>query len=45
MELTLLKNTPAEEFKLMHSTMELFKDCKSPCMVFAEVTNSIQGDP
>ncbi len=42
---TLLKNTPIEEFKLMREQMELFKDCKSPCMVFAEVTNSIQGDP
>ena len=41
----LLKNTPAEEFKLMHSQLSLFKDCDSPCMVFAEITNSIQGDP
>ena len=42
---TLLKNTPKEEFKLMREQMELFKDCKSPCMVFAEITNSVQGDP
>ena len=42
---SLLKNTPKEEFKLMREQMNLFKDCKSPCMVFAEVTNSIQGDP
>jgi len=42
---TLLKNTPKEEFELMREQMNLFKDCKSPCMVFAEVTNSIQGDP
>ena len=42
---TLLKNTPKEEFRLMREQMELFKDCKSPCMVFAEVTNSVQGDP
>jgi inosose dehydratase len=41
----LLKNTPAEEFKLMHSQLSLFKDCDSPCIVFAEITNSIQGDP
>ena len=34
-----------EEFKLMREQMDLFKDCKSPCMVFAEVTNSVQGDP
>ena len=42
---TLLKNTPKEEFKLMREQMELFKDCKSPCMVFAEITNSLQGYP
>ena len=29
----------------MREQMNLFKDCKSPCMVFAEVTNSVQGDP
>ena len=42
---SLLKNTPKEEFKLMREQMNLFKDCKSPCMVFAEITKSIQGDP
>ena len=42
---SLLKNTAKEEFKLMREQMNLFKDCKSPCMVFAEVTKSIQGDP
>ncbi len=42
---SLLKNTPKEEFKLMREQIDLFKDCKSPCMVFAEVTKSIQGDP
>ena len=42
---TLLKNNPKAEFKLMREQMDLFKDCKSPCMVFAEVTNSVQGDP
>jgi len=42
---TLLKNTPKKEFELMREQMDLFKDCKSPCMVFAEVTNSVQGDP
>ena len=42
---SLLKNTPKEEFALMREQMNLFKDCKSPCMVFAEVTNSVQGDP
>ena len=42
---SLLNNTPKEEFKLMREQMNLFKECKSPCMVFAEVTKSIQGDP
>ena len=41
----LLRNTPSEEFKLMRKQLNLFKDCDSPCMVFAEVTNSVQGDP
>tara|TARA_A100001011_G_C14179437_1_gene786153 strand:- start:278 stop:1177 length:900 start_codon:yes stop_codon:yes gene_type:complete len=41
----LLKNSPSEEFKLMREQLDLFKDCNAPCMVFAEVTNSIQGDP
>ena len=41
----LLKNTPEEEFILMKDQLKLFKDCKSPCMVFAEITNSIQTDP
>ena len=41
----LLKNSPREEFKLMREQLDLFKDCNAPCMVFAEVTNSIQGDP
>ena len=29
----------------MQKQLKLFKDCNSPCMVFAEVTNSVQGDP
>jgi len=41
----LLRNTPLEEFKLMRKQLNLFKDCDSPCMVFAEITNSVQGDP
>ena len=41
----LLKNSPKEEFSLMRSQLDLFKDCKAPCMVFAEITNSVQGDP
>ncbi len=42
---TLLKNSPKEEFALMRQQLDLFKDCNAPCMVFAEVTNSVQGDP
>ena len=41
----LLKNSPKEEFSLMRSQLDLFKDCDAPCMVFAEITNSVQGDP
>ena len=41
----LLKNTAKEEFSLMSEQLKLFKDCNSPCMVFAEITNSVQGDP
>ena len=41
---SLLKNTPKEEFELMRAQIDLFKDCKAPCMVFAEITNSVQGD-
>ena len=41
----LLKNTPKEEFDLMRKQLNLFKDCKAPCMVFAEITDSVQGDP
>ena len=29
----------------MREQMNLFKDCKSPCMVFAEITNLYKGDP
>jgi len=41
----LLKRSPKEEFKLMQKQLKLFQDCESPCMVFAEVTGSVQGDP
>jgi len=40
----LLKRSPKEEFKLMQKQLKLFKDCEAPCMVFAEVYGSIQGD-
>ena len=38
-------NSVEEEKKLISNQLKLFKDCKSPCMVFAEVSGSIQGDP
>ena len=41
----LLVNTAKDEFSLMKNQLKLFKDCNSPCMVFAEITNSVQGDP
>ena len=41
----LLKNNAKDEFSLMKAQLNLFKECKSPCMVFAEITNSVQGDP
>ena len=41
----LLKRSPKDEFLLMQNQLKLFKDCGAPCMIFAEITNSIQGDP
>ena len=41
----LLKNNAKDEFSLMKAQLNLFKECKSPCMVFAEITDSVQGDP
>ena len=29
----------------MRDQLNLFKDCNAPCIVFAEVTDSVQGDP
>ncbi len=40
----LLKRTVKEEMENIRSQLNLFKDCKAPCIVFAEVTDSIQGD-
>ena len=34
-----------EEKNNIQEQLKLFKDCNSPCMVFAEVSDSIQGDP
>ena len=39
------KNSAKDEFLFMRDQLKLFKDCESPCMVFAEITNSVQGDP
>ena len=41
----LRKNTVEEEKKLIQEQLKLFKECNSPCIVFAEVSGSIQGDP
>jgi inosose dehydratase len=41
----LLTNTIKDEFELMQPQLKLFQDCNAPCMVFAEVTNSIQSNP
>ena len=41
----LRKNTIEEEKQLIQDQLQLFKDCNSPCIVFAEVSGSIQGDP
>ncbi len=40
----LLKRSVKEEMENIRSQLNLFKDCKAPCIVFAEVTDSIQGD-
>ena len=40
----LRKNSVKEEIDLVQEQLKLFKDCKSPCMVFAEVSESIAGD-
>ena len=41
----LLSNTAKEEMELMRNQLNLFKECATPCMVFAEITNSVQGNP
>ena len=40
----LLKRSVKDEMTNIRSQLNLFKDCKAPCIVFAEVTDSIQGD-
>ena len=41
----LRNNSVDEEKKKLQEQLKLFQDCKSPCIVFAEVSGSIQGDP
>ena len=41
----LRNNSVKEEIDLLQDQLALFKDCNSPCMVFAEVSGSVQGDP
>jgi inosose dehydratase len=41
----LRQNSTDEEKQLIRGQLNLFKDCNAPCIVFAEVSGSIQGDP
>ena len=41
--ITFPENTTQEEMENIRGQLNLFKDCKAPCIVFAEVTDSIQG--
>jgi len=41
----LRQNSINQEKKLIRGQLDLFKDCDAPCIVFAEVSGSIQGDP
>jgi len=41
----LRKNSVKDEKLAMQDQLKLFKDCKAPCIVFAEVSGSIQGNP
>ena len=40
----LLKNSVKEELSIMKEQLDLFKECNAPCIVFAEVSGSIQGE-
>jgi len=40
----LLKRSVKEEMENIRAQLNLFKDCNAPCIVFAEVTDSIQAD-
>ncbi len=41
----LRKNSVNDEKMAIQEQLTLFKDCKAPCIVFAEVSGSIQSDP
>ena len=41
----LRKNSIVEEKQSIEAQLKLFKECNAPCIVFAEVSGSIQGDP
>ncbi len=41
----LRKNSIEEEKQSIQAQLKLFKECNAPCIVFAEVSGSIQGDP
>ena len=38
-------NSVKEEIELIQDQLKLFQDCKAPCIVFAEVSDSIAGSP
>ena len=38
-------NSVKEEIEAIQEQLKLFKDCNAPCIVFAEVSGSIAGDP
>ncbi len=41
----LRKNSVKDEIVAIQEQLKLFQDCKAPCIVFAEVSDSIAGDP
>ena len=41
----LRKNSVKDEIISVQEQLKLFQDCKAPCIVFAEVSDSIAGDP
>ena len=41
----LRKNSVKEEINAIQEQLKLFQDCKASCIVFAEVSDSIAGDP